>query len=460
MRHTREGSSVREKLRRLEKLNKKLGQVFQASQGNALLQAHRKRSIEWLPSISFDHASSIHRAITRSYQCSCIGPHVTKLQLPPLRVKEEPVLNSPKAVSSLLFSVDDPAIASASSDMLPQLTDVPSSSKLDSGQAMAVRAGGSDVVDRSLSLQSGRQSNSDMSQSFSDLSLVATNISTNTTVFTSSNSRTHSADVVETSRPDAPQIVDLCTSLRSLGLDKGGSTDDKSLGILPLADSKSYELILTSQLTPANSSMLSLEDLFTSAPNRLARGFRIELAVQMATAILQLCMTPWLPTAWSWKEFSMTGFPGDDLTPSALYIAHQFQTQSKADSQRQKMDPRKQISMAVTPGEPVLTRLGFALVELAFGQRLSAMAGSASNAQAFDPYYQDLAIAGALVQSGQLLHEEGRRYHEAVMNCLKQEIRMDGHGWKTLRLHDPSFHTDAADSILRPLVDLWMAEVS
>ena len=111
--------------------------------------------------------------------------------------------------------------------------------------------------------------------------------------------------------------------------------------------------------------------------------------------------------------------------------------------------------LRLTPGEPALTRLGFALIELAFGKRLASMQGQFQSIGG-DPYYRDLAIAAALMNSGHILHEEGLRYHQAVMTCLKQDVQtQDGYGKKSLSFKDPIFHQDAANAILKPLVGLW-----
>jgi hypothetical protein len=158
------------------------------------------------------------------------------------------------------------------------------------------------------------------------------------------------------------------------------------------------------------------------------------------------------------QDFSLPEpLSGRQLDDFNLFVAGQFYSQLReplALINSHASDRRGDI-LRLTAGEPALTRLGFALIELALGKRLASLQGHFANVSG-DPYYRDLAIAAAIMTSGSLKQEEGQRYHQAVLTCLKQEIpTQDGYGRKSLSFTDPSFQRDAEGAILKPLVSLW-----
>jgi hypothetical protein len=443
---------VRKRLRRLQELNAKLGQVFAVpTQANA---APSPNATAWLPYIpGLDHATNVYQTIRKSYQCDCEGPHLTKLRLPPVKSPKTRSYSATgdrkQAILNLLFSVEGPDDDHGSTQTPLRAHSPNSPMASDQSLVSTIRADEDYRIEMSPLAMCKRASSSEMSQSFSDLSMVGSTISTNTTATKFGASRSCSISVVKCGNPAAKQIVDLCKTIRSMDSSGGGQQDNRSIGALPTVGTDTYEL-LADQLERDSSvqNVTSLEDIFTSTPCRLARGVRIELAVRLTTAILQLCSTPWITSSWSWGDFSMAGLQGRQLNNLSLFVSHQFYSFAPSD----RSDPGV---LRLTPGEPALTRLGFALIELAFGKRLASMQGQFQNIGG-DPYYRDLAIAAALMNSGYILREEGLRYHQAVLTCLKQEVQtQDGYGKKSLSFNDPIFQQEAGNAILKPLVSLW-----
>ena len=72
-------------------------------------------------------------------------------------------------------------------------------------------------------------------------------------------------------------------------------------------------------------------------------------------------------------------------------------------------------------GEPVLTRLGFALVELALGQRLSELRRE-DQLDGGDEDMADLLTAKRLVEEDKVRDEAGYCYNEAVKVCLDHQF--------------------------------------
>lgn len=457
-RHTREDSGVRKRLKRLQELNAKLGQVLAVPKANAAPSAN---TTAWFASVSgLDHATNIYQTIRKSYQCDCQGPHLTKLRLPPVKRRKtrsdttkgdrnQPVLN-------LLFSVDEHD-DDHDSTQVPYRIQSPSPLTAPDLSLVSTITSDEDLpIETSRFAMYKRASSSEMSKSFSDLSLVGSNISTNTTVTKFSGSRSCPISVVKCGNPAAEEIVDLCKTIRSVDVSEVGQQDSKSIGALPTVGTDTYELLADqSEKDSLVQNITTLEDIFTSAPCKLARGVRIELAVRLSSAVLQLCLTPWITSSWSWGDFSVAGLEGRQLDNLNLFVAHRFYSQCRSQSMSSTSDRSDLGLLRLTPGEPALTRLGFALIELAFGKRLASMQGQFQNISG-DPYYRDLAIAAALMNSGYILHEEGLRYYQAVWTCLKQEVQTpDGYGKKSLSFRDPTFQQDAANAILKPLVGLW-----
>ena len=382
------------------------------------------------------------------------------MRLPPPKCKRGPLQHwetteHDGALSTLLFSVQEVEPETAPSRMIEQVDTTSSPQESQSSLVPTLRADDNDSIETSVPRRLARASSSDMSQSFSDLSMIGSNNSSNTSASRyGGKPRSRSVAVVECENPNAGPITDLCKTIRSGP--ESHQAGNRSIGALPPVGDKTYELLSDQPSQQvATQHITSLEDLFTSAPRKLARGVRIELAVRLSTAVLQLCMTPWLDSAWSWRDFSVTALQGGQLDGLSLFVAHQFFAQRHSPLEGTVLNRSRGYSMISTAGERVLTQLGFALIELAFGQRLMSMQGQIPSTSG-DAYYRELAVAAALLESGQLLAEEGHRYHQAVLACLKQKINThDGYGGKSLNLQDPSFQQDAVCAILQPLIGLW-----
>lgn len=122
-------------------------------------------------------------------------------------------------------------------------------------------------------------------------------------------------------------------------------------------------------------------------------------------------------------------------------------------------------------GEPALTRLGIALVELAVGVRLSQVRESGLMRRAFtlkpfpthfdidDVQNQDMLdvfTAKELLASGTLLQEAGVCYHDAVQVCLSHRV-IDSSGPKVLNSSDPDFLSHVLRYVIQPIGDFYTA---
>jgi hypothetical protein len=114
--------------------------------------------------------------------------------------------------------------------------------------------------------------------------------------------------------------------------------------------------------------------------------------------------------------------------------------------------------LKIAIGEPVVARLGYALIELAAGKRLASL-HEPSVATSNDKDLQDLLTARHLLDTGFVRDVECEAYSEVVHACLYQQIqRNEGLGLKKLRSQDAWFERDLTRAIVQPLYNIYTRE--
>jgi hypothetical protein len=144
----------------------------------------------------------------------------------------------------------------------------------------------------------------------------------------------------------------------------------------------------------------------------------MDLALSLSLAILQFYTTPWIDMWWTWKDFCvLTGDKSQIFVTKKFYSIHRELNGSKTriDHSASSSAFWKMI------GEPILTRLGFALVELAMGQRLSELRRK-DQLDGGDEDMADLLTAKQLVEEDKVREEAGYCYNEAVKVCLDHQV--------------------------------------
>jgi hypothetical protein len=123
---------------------------------------------------------------------------------------------------------------------------------------------------------------------------------------------------------------------------------------------------------------------------------------------------------WTWKDFCV--LKGDK---SQIFVTKKFYSIPLPLNIKTRINhPASTLDFWNLIGEPVLTRLGFALVELALGQKLSELRQEEPT-QRHEEDMMDLMTAKRLVNEGRVLNEAGQRYHDAVQACLTHQVFMD-----------------------------------
>jgi hypothetical protein len=193
-------------------------------------------------------------------------------------------------------------------------------------------------------------------------------------------------------------------------------------------------------------SLLCLEDyLLSNQQPNFSRQKRMDLALGLSLAILQFFSTPWIDMWWTWRDFCILK---DDM--SQIFVTKKFYSTQNLNPKVQTPIHSPQISMFwECIGEPILTRLGFALVELALGNRLSDLREQNSGLDA-NPDMLDLITARQLVSEGRVLREADRRYNDAAKACLMHEISTPN-GARRLNSKHPDFQADLETFVVAPI---------
>ena len=260
------------------------------------------------------------------------------------------------------------------------------------------------------------------------------------------------------------EITDICTSLRALSHAPDPLAKPQTLGVLR-ASGASFELKAPKAVGEGDSKIvLSLDDLFTGDQDKLARRHRISLALRLAWGVTQLHQTPWLSPSWTWSDFSAMGDRQRGQIDEGLFITKSFPStrHPSFSSAAQNSDtpkgaePPSLLSIAI--GEPVIARLGYALIELASGKRLASL-HQPDQSISQEKELQDLWTARQLLDSGFITDEEGDVYSDVVNACLYQQVQKEGGlGLKKLRSQDAGFERDLTKAIVQPLYNIYRRE--
>jgi hypothetical protein len=250
-------------------------------------------------------------------------------------------------------------------------------------------------------------------------------------------------------------IQDLCMFVKTVcdSNQLDSEITEEGLGILR-SDEKKYKIEAPLETTEPHPSQVtvSLEDL-TGAQSTLSRRDRISLALRLSYAILQYYSTGWIDTSWTWKDFSVAQAEGRRHDESPLFVTQKFYSTSTKSATSDATNTAQAAGIWACIGEPILTRLGFALIELALGKRLTDLRDGNTD-QGMHPDMADFFTARNILKSGQVRREEGRAYEDVVRACLEHQFLCRSE-IRSLDSRNTSFHNDVEQSIIAPLHSMW-----
>lgn len=236
--------------------------------------------------------------------------------------------------------------------------------------------------------------------------------------------------------------TDLCIFLRTL--DQHNNVSNARLGIWRLEE-KLYEVQAPRR---PSQNIVCLDELLTNQPCLLSRRERITLALRLSYAILQFYFTPWIEACWTWEDLCM-----DRQNDLELFVIRKFYS-SCSGIVSSNSSPKISEFLDIH-GEPILTRLGYALIELALGKKLAQLR-SENQYKSKDPDMLDFLTAKDVVKSGRIMESESRGYENVVKACLFHQFLCMS-DLKEIDSRDDSFHEDVERCIIAPLHTLWTA---
>lgn len=257
-------------------------------------------------------------------------------------------------------------------------------------------------------------------------------------------------------------IPDLCQWIHAVRTSPPNSpkmTTEELQGVLGANDdgggSRRYTVRAPRQHTPLN--IVSMEEwLTTCGTESKRRRVRAELAMNLAATILQFYPTAWIEKTWTWRNFSVAR----DESSHNLMITQRFWSLDLPRRQSLKKAPSSMPSKfwsTFQDLDPMLVRLGFALIELALGKRLADIrfdkdtsddgngSGGSSDADLVDYY-----TAVDILNSNEIEDEIGVAYQRVVEACLRCRVISDV-GVKMLKSNSSKFGADLEQFVVGPL---------
>ena len=219
-------------------------------------------------------------------------------------------------------------------------------------------------------------------------------------------------------------------------------------------EEKEYTVKITSVETGSSNdrSVVCLEDCLVPYETwQFTLQKRVDLALSLCLAILQFHSTPWIDTWWTWKDFCVL----KDDNKKVFVTGKFYSTQRLLSPTTESLAHPVSASLFwACYGEPILTRLGFALAELALGKRLSQLRPLNVDPNG-DQDMLDTITAKQVLKDGTILEETSQPYHDAVQACLDHSVIMSS-GLKKLDSADPNFRQDLERFVVGPIRDFHM----
>ncbi|KAL8941509.1 MAG: hypothetical protein Q9216_002191 [Gyalolechia sp. 2 TL-2023] len=207
-------------------------------------------------------------------------------------------------------------------------------------------------------------------------------------------------------------MLDLC--ILADAVHPGDCSTDRLLGYLRQKE-RQYQLkSLSASGDKSTPNVKCLDHLLTDERFLLSRRERIRLALSLSHAILSFYSTPWIDAHWTWRDFCI-----DRENEGQLFATRRFYSDRK-----EALGPGDHAAptscLWAIHGEPTLTRLGFALIELALGKKLAELRPD-HGYHSSDPDTLDFLTAKTVVDSGQIMRAESQAYEDVVKSSSLEQ---------------------------------------
>ncbi|KAK4201004.1 hypothetical protein QBC40DRAFT_296073 [Triangularia verruculosa] len=259
--------------------------------------------------------------------------------------------------------------------------------------------------------------------------------------------------------PDAAEIQDLCSLVEEVASQK---TVRKVL-----IDAENNKMYMTARFNAngKKNPIMTIADLRQSG-NGLAVRDRWELALRLCLAIVRLCETPWVNESWTWdvcvgqippNSNDMSDRAHDDVMKFPVIFREVYSAGYQTDSESiQTAVAPMQCAELLQDDEPVLTKLGLALIELALQKSMEDLRSELGSPESTAPQSViDRCMAIKLLKTGKIQREASAAYADAVNVCIQRKfLDTDGNPSQLVSTHS-TFLRRFNDTVLMPLFEVW-----
>lgn len=381
----------KELLNTVEESNRKLRDI---THQNVYLEPLRKERKSKHPTANLriirKHAASLHRALitSKAWKCPCRQYHLASLRL---ESRSHGLRKKDAAISCSEFRV-----------LLSTLQNAPCSTRMSQWQAIEIRPS-IDVVRKDASRVSPGPPRKSVR--------FPTELMQRTTINAESNR-------MGPSTSPATCIADICSTIY------GSARTDKPMGFLADDTNPNHKHYLSRADTNLADEPRSetLAERLTSACDSspfgsVSRKDRLEIAVTLASSVLQLDGTSWLTPHWSSSDIyfhqELINQPAS-IAPQPYLPWRPCTTDDNLHSFPCTTFDNEFVRSAV------LFALGLTLVELCFGKTLRNLRKPEDEARDQSETAQNTHCAFRLLDGGWIMKEMGDTYEDVVRRCLRQ----------------------------------------
>lgn len=251
-------------------------------------------------------------------------------------------------------------------------------------------------------------------------------------------------------------IENLCSLVKEV--EGGSEVPEAAMDIV--GNNKTYRLKVKKLDDTEPGTFRCIAELLQPGNHLLARD-RMELAYRLSSAILQLCKTPWVSDSWAWNDVCVSQVEEIEglIKFSIIFIPQEFYSVHHSDDKASVSNNNNPVWL-ILQDQPVLTKLGFALIELALGKTLEEMKEETrSYLELGDRDYDDDTMnyftAKRLLKSGKIRQQAMKDYEHVVKACIEHQYRDQDGVYKKLMLEDDDFLHNVSEAIISPLFHIW-----
>ena len=381
------------------------------------------------------HAHTLYQEMKKRWTCNCSHAHKVRLRLD-ARSKNHSRKNNSERVSFNLIFCTRNKVGTSWTEQATSICQAAGFNEFD----------GSDLVAEAGSLPEKKKRPPILKSLFSRKSKAK--LSPASVKFAESYASSGQSSRTTLVEDTGPEIEDLCKAFSSLA-----SPPHHGMCIGHLTCET--ESILAVIVSPPNSGAGEYSNLssFLSSRRefRISRGDRYGLALTIASSVLQLSPTRWLPESWDKADIQVL-LQGERATGIGKGTSLDYSKRLYVEKEFPETEDEETISTGnVFPGlrNPALFRLGIVLIELCLGETLESLRTPEDplDKEGKSNILTEWATASRLIHD--VSREAGNRYGDAVRRCIYCDFDQ-----RSTSFSNAAFRHAVYEGIIVPLHDI------